>query len=116
MEKVTNRINSSMLLSSKLPKRKNKSFYTPKDKYVRNIFRETVKRGRVTALNHKFVSSSFNEKVEILEKYFGKGLELSVSIEKNSNFLMKSKKIMKTNINQDLVIREEQIKNFLKIY
>ena len=49
-----------------------KSFYTPKNKYVRDFIRKTVHGGRVVVLNRKFVSSSFNQIVDILEKYLGK--------------------------------------------
>ena len=54
-----------------------KSFYTPKNKYVRDFIRKTVHGGRVVALNRKFVSSSFNQIVDILEKYLGKEQEIS---------------------------------------
>ena len=54
-----------------------KSFYTPKNKYVRDFIRKTVHGGRVVALNRKFVSSSFNQIVDILEKYLGKDQEIS---------------------------------------
>ena len=36
-------------------KEEDESFYTPKDEYVRNFIRETVKGVRVIALNCKFV-------------------------------------------------------------
>ena len=54
-----------------------KSFYTPKNKYVRDFIRKTVHGGRVVALNRIFVSSSFNQLVDILEKNLGKGQEIS---------------------------------------
>ena len=54
-----------------------KTFYTPKNKYVRDFIRKTVHGGRVVALNRKFVSSSFNQIVDILEKYLGKDQEIS---------------------------------------
>ena len=44
-----------------------KSFYTPKNKYVRDFIRKIVHGGRVVSLNRKFVSSSFNQIVDILE-------------------------------------------------
>ena len=50
-------------------KEENKSFYTPKDKYIRNFIRETVKGGRVIAWIRKFVSSLFNKINKILEKH-----------------------------------------------
>ena len=59
-----------------------KSFYTPKEKNARNFVRETVKRGRVMALNRKLVSSSFNSRIKIFAKHFGFGLETSVLLEK----------------------------------
>ena len=67
-------------------KEENKSFYTPKDKYVRNFIRETAKGGRVIALNHKFVSSSLNNIIKIREEYFGRGLEMSVLFEKHLKY------------------------------
>ena len=54
-----------------------KSFYIPKNKYVRDFIRKTVHGGRVVALTRKFVSSSFNQIVDILEKYLGKDQEIS---------------------------------------
>ena len=54
-----------------------KSFYSPKNKYVRDFIRKTVHGGRVVALNRKFVSSSFDQIVDILEKYLGKDQEIS---------------------------------------
>ena len=54
-----------------------KLFYTPKNEYVRDFITKTVHRGRNVALNRKFVSSSFNQIVDILEKYLGKDQEIS---------------------------------------
>ena len=50
------------------------------DNYNKNktiCIRETVHGRRVVALNRKFVSSSFNQIVDILEKYLGKDQEIS---------------------------------------
>ena len=58
-----------------------KSFYTPKNKYVRDFIHKTVHGGRVVALNCKFVSTSFSQIVNILRKYFGKEHEISTLFE-----------------------------------
>ena len=42
-----------------------KTFYTPKNKYVRDFIHKTVQGGRVVALNRKFVSTSFKQLVNI---------------------------------------------------
>ena len=47
-------------------------FYTPKDEYVRTFIRETLRGGRVIALNREFLSSSFNNTIKTLEKNFQK--------------------------------------------
>ena len=49
-------------------KEDNKTFYTPKNNYVRHFVRKTVHGGRVICLNRKFVSSSFDKIVNILDK------------------------------------------------
>ena len=59
---------------------------------MRNFKRETVGGGRVIALNRKFVSSSFNNITKVLEKFFGKGLEISCLFEKYFKYIRKSKK------------------------
>ena len=61
----------------KYMKQSGKTFYTPKNKYVRDFIHKTVHGGRVVALNRKFVSTSFNQKVNILKKYLGKAHEIS---------------------------------------
>ena len=58
-------------------KQSGKTHYTQKNKYVRDFFHKTVHGGRVVALNRKFVSTSFNQIVNILKKYFGKEHEIS---------------------------------------
>ena len=58
-------------------KQSEKTFYTPKNKYVRDFIHRTVHGGRVVALNRKFVSTSFNQIVNILKNYFGKKHEIS---------------------------------------
>ena len=58
-------------------KQSGKTFYTPKNKYVRDFIHKTVHGGRVVALNRKFVSTSFNQIVNILRKNFGKEYEIS---------------------------------------
>ena len=61
----------------KYMKQSEKTFYTPKNKYVRDFIHRTVHGGRVVALNRKFVSTSFNQIVNILKNYFGKEHEIS---------------------------------------
>ena len=61
----------------KYMKQSAKTFYTPKNKYVRDFIHRSVHGGRVVALNRKFVSTSFNQIVNILKKYFGKEHEIS---------------------------------------
>ena len=70
---------SSLLWSTlgKYMEASGKSFYTPKNKYVRDFIRKTVHGGSFVALNRKFASSSFNQTVDILEKYLGKDQEIS---------------------------------------
>ena len=58
-------------------KQSGKTFYTPKSKYVRDFIHKTVHGGRVVALNRKFVSTSFNQIVNILKNYYGKEHEIS---------------------------------------
>ena len=58
--------------------------YTKK-KYVRDFIHKTVHGGRVVALNRKFVSTSFNQIVNVLKKYFGKEHEISKLFEKYSS-------------------------------
>ena len=64
-------------------KEDNKILYTPKDKYVRGFFKQTVHGGRVLACNKKFVSKSFEDVVNIVEKFYGKDLEVSALFGKN---------------------------------
>ena len=66
-----------------------KSFYTPKNKYVRDFIHKSVHGGRVFALNRRFVSSIFNDILIILEKYSSKKLELSDMIEEYFNRIKK---------------------------
>ena len=61
----------------KYMKQSGKTFYTPKNNYVRDFIQKTVHGGRVVALNRKFVLTPFNQIVNILEKYFGKEHEIS---------------------------------------
>ena len=70
-------------------------FYTPKNKYVRNFIRKTIHGGRVTCLNCKFVSTSFDKIVNILEKYYGSNLEISDLFGKHFKYLKKYKNITK---------------------
>ena len=58
-------------------KQSGKTFYAPKNKYVRDFIQKTVHGGRVVALNRKFVSTSFNQIVNILKNYFDKEHEIS---------------------------------------
>ena len=82
-------------------KQSGKTFSTPKNKYVRDFIHKTVQGGRVVALNRKFVSTSFNQIVSILRKYFGKEHKISALFEKYFRKLDKVKKHytkkMKTN-------------------
>ena len=52
----------------KYVKQSGKTFYTPKNKYVRDFIHKTVHGGRVVALNRKFLSTSFKQIVNILKK------------------------------------------------
>ena len=65
----------------KYMKQSGKTFYSPKDKNVRDFIHKTVHGGRVVALNRKFVSTSFNQINNILKKYFGKEHEISTLFE-----------------------------------
>ena len=58
-------------------KQNNKTYYTPKTKHVTDFIRRTVHGGRVIFFNRKFVSSSFDKIVKILEKYCGSSLPVS---------------------------------------
>ena len=61
----------------KYVKQSEKTFYTPRNKYARDFIHKTVHGGRVVALNRKFVSTSFNQIVNILKNYFGREHEIS---------------------------------------
>ena len=52
---------------------------------VRDFIHKTVHGGRVVALNRIFVSSSFNQIVNILEKHLGKEQEISTLFNKYFN-------------------------------
>ena len=65
----------------KYMKQSGKSFFTPKNKYVRDFILKTVHGGRVVSLNRKFVSTSFNQIVNILRKYLDKEHEISTLFE-----------------------------------
>ena len=67
----------------KYVKESGESFHTPKNKYVRDFIRRNVHGDRVVALNRKYVSTSFNQIVIILRKYFGKEYEISTLFEKD---------------------------------
>ena len=74
-------------------KQSGKTFYTPKkNKFVRDFIHKTVHCGRVVALNRKFVSSSFNQIITILEKFIGKEQEMSTLFNKYLNQINKVKK------------------------
>ena len=62
-------------------KQSGKKLNTPKTIYVRDFIHKTVRGCRVVALNRKFVSTSFNQVVNILKKYFGKEHEISTFFE-----------------------------------
>ena len=76
----------------KYMKQSGKTFYTPKNKCVRDFIHRTVHGGRVVALNRKFVSTSFNQIVNILKKCFGKEHEISKLFEIYFQRLAKVKK------------------------
>ena len=63
-------------------KEDNKIFYTPKNIYNRNFIKQTVHGGRVLACNEEFVSKSFTDVVDVLEKFYGKDLKIAVLFEK----------------------------------
>ena len=54
---------------------------TPKIEYVRDFIHKTVHGGRVVALNRNFVSSSFNQRVNVLRNYFGEEHEILTLVE-----------------------------------
>ena len=60
-----------------------KSFYKPKNKYVRNFVHKTVHGARVVAVNRKFTSNLFNQIVDILRKHFGNEQKISTIVGKN---------------------------------
>ena len=70
-------------------KQVNRTFYTPKNKYVRNFIRKPVNVGRVICLNRKFESSSFDKTVDIFEKFYGSNLEISDLFKKFFDYLRK---------------------------
>ena len=63
-------------------KQSEKTYYTPKNKHVRDFVRKTVHGGRVAALNRKFVLNSFIQIVNILKEHFGKEHEISTIFER----------------------------------
>ena len=63
-------------------KESNKILYTPKNKYVRDFFKKTVRGGRSSACNKLFVSKSFEEVVNVLESFHGKDFEIFISFDK----------------------------------
>ena len=67
-----------------------KTFYTPRNKYVRNFIRKAVHGGRVLCLNRKFLSSSFDKVFKILEKHYGSNLETSDLSEKYFVYIKKN--------------------------
>ena len=71
-------------------KEDNKTFYTPKNKYVKDFIRKTVHGGRLICLNRKFASSSFGEIIAILEKHYGSNLEISNLFEKYFDYFKKN--------------------------
>ena len=64
-------------------KESNQSFYTSKNQYLHQFIPESIHGGRVICLYRKFVSSSFHEIVQRLEKHFGYDLDTSELFEKN---------------------------------
>ena len=63
-------------------------------KYFRVCIHKTVHGGRFVALNRKFVSTSFNQIVNIQRKYLGKEHEISTILEKNFRKKIKLKKTL----------------------
>ena len=68
--------------SGRYLKEDNRVLYTTKNRFVRNFIEKTIHGGIVLACNEKFVSKSFQEVVNVLEKFYGIDLELSVIFEK----------------------------------
>ena len=73
----------------------NKIFYAAKNNYVGNFIKQTVHGGRVIARNKKIVSNSFKDVLNVLEKFYGKDLEVSVLFDKNFKRINKNKNYYK---------------------
>ena len=62
---------------------------------MRDFIKKTVHEGRVLACNKKIVSKSFNYVVNVLEKFYAKGLEVSVLFDKNFKHIKTTKNYYK---------------------
>ena len=86
--------------------------------HVRDFNHKIVHDGRVVALNRKFVSSSFDQRVNTLRKYFGKECEISAIIEIYFRQIDKVKKhYMKKNegkLDEYREINEEHFEKYIK--
>ena len=99
-------------------KQSGKTFYTPKNKNLRDFIHKTVHGGRVVALNRKFVSTSFNQIVNILRKYLGKEYEISTLFEIYFRQIAKVKKHYTQNYENKFVdyrkINKDHFDNYIK--
>ena len=91
-------------------KEDNKTFYTQENKYVRNFIGKTVHRGRVICSNRKFVSTSFDRTVNILERYYGCNLDISDFFEKYFDYIEKINKFYTDKTDSQLVTIDRKIK------
>ena len=64
-------------LLSKYSKEDNRTLFTPKNKHVRVIIRETVHEAKVFTCNKKFVSKSINDVLKFSVKFYAVNIELS---------------------------------------
>ena len=103
----------------KYVKQSGKTFYTPRSKYVRDFIHKTIHGGRVVALNRKFVSTSFNQIVNILKNYFGKEHEISKLFEIYFQQIDKVKKHYtkkyENKFNDYRRINKQDFENYIKI-
>ena len=58
-------------------KEDNKVSHNSKNKYVRDFIKKTIHGGKVFSCNQKIISKSFNEVVNLLDKFYGNNLEIS---------------------------------------
>ena len=102
----------------KYKKQSGKTFYTPRNKYFRDFTQKIVHGGRVVALNRKFVSTSFNQIVNILKKYFGKEHEISTLFEIYFRQINKVKKHYtrkyENKFDENRKINKQHFENYIK--